>query len=100
MQQNLAKFSAAGLRVAAISVDEPDASREWARRSGFGFSVLSDANLETIRKYDVAVEGEGIARPAEFLVDSNGIVTWRNLTDDYYVRARPDMVLEAARALR
>ena len=30
-----------------------------------------------------------IARPAEFLLDSNGIVRWVNLTENIAVRARP-----------
>jgi peroxiredoxin len=100
MQKNLEKLSGAGIRPVAISVDPVDVSRDWARRSGYTFTFLSDPKLETIRRYDVAVEDEEIARPAEFLLDSNGIVRWRNLTDDYYVRARPEQVLEAARGLQ
>ena len=53
-----------------------------------------------IRRYDVLHPGAGpkgadIARPAEFLLDSDGIVRWVNLTDNIAVRARPDQVLEA-----
>jgi hypothetical protein len=36
-----------------------------------------------------------IARPAEFLIDSNGVVRWVNLTDNIAVRARPEQVLGA-----
>ena len=100
MQKNLEKLSAAGIRPVAISVDPVDVSRDWAKRSGYTFTFLSDPKLEVIRRYDVAVEDEEIARPAEFLLDSNGIVRWRNLTDDYYVRARPEQVLQAAKGLR
>ncbi len=45
------------------------------------------------------MQGHDIARPAEFLVDHNGVVRWRNLTEDLKVRARPEQMLEAARAL-
>lgn len=41
-----------------------------------------------------------MARPAEFLLDRSGMVRWRNLTEDYRVRARPEEILERARALR
>lgn len=51
-----------------------------------------------IRGYDVA-DGD-TARPAEFLVDSTGIVRWRNLTASTLVRARPGQMLEAVRALQ
>ena len=40
-------------------------------------------------------KGADIARPAEFLLDSNGIVRWVNLTDNIAVRARPEQLLEA-----
>jgi mycoredoxin-dependent peroxiredoxin len=99
MQSNLENLTRAGIRVAAISVDPAETSRDWASRSGYTFTILSDPKLDAIHKYDVAVDEEGIARPAEFLVDANGVVRWRNLTGDYYVRARPAQVLEAAKGL-
>lgn len=57
-----------------------------------------------IRQYDLLHEGAGIggaavARPAEFLVDKSGTVRWRNLTEDYRVRARAETMLEQARKL-
>ena len=45
------------------------------------------------------MDGQPVARPAEFLVDRSGVVRWRNLTEDYRVRARPDELLRAARAI-
>jgi peroxiredoxin len=36
-----------------------------------------------------------VARPAEFLIDSNGVVRWVNLTENIAVRARPEQVLKA-----
>jgi hypothetical protein len=51
-----------------------------------------------IRRYDVA-NGEE-ARPAEFLLDSTGIVRWRNLTNDMFVRARPEQMIEAIRTMQ
>ena len=40
-----------------------------------------------------------VARPAEFLLDSSGTIRWMNLTDDIRVRARPEQMLQAAKAL-
>lgn len=62
--------------------------------------LLSDSETEVIRRYDVLHAGAGpkgtdIARPAEFLVDSSGVVRWVNLTENIAVRARPDQVLNA-----
>jgi peroxiredoxin len=100
MQGSLDRFNDAGIRLVAISVDSPETSRDLCRQSGYTFTFLSDPTMETIRRYDLVVPEEDIARPAEFLLDVNGIVRWRNLTEDYYVRARPDQVLRAAQALR
>ena len=43
--------------------------------------------------------GKDIGRPAEFLVDSSGVIRWVNLTEDLRVRARPQMVLDAINRL-
>jgi peroxiredoxin len=45
------------------------------------------------------VNGHDIARPAEFLIDSSGVIRWINLTDDLRVRARPEQMLQAAKSL-
>ena len=104
IQQNLTRFNEVGIRPVAISVDTPEVSRELCQKSGYTFTFLSDPNLQAITKYDLVHKGQGenghdIARPAEFLVDSSGIVRWRMLTENYWVRARPEQVLDAARLL-
>lgn len=57
-----------------------------------------------IRRYNILHPGAGedgkdIARPAEFLVDSKGVVRWVNLTNDFRVRATPEQMLDAIRNL-
>jgi peroxiredoxin len=86
--------------VVGISVDPPEASQRQSKKLGYTFPLLSDPEAKTIRRYDVLHAGAGpkgadIARPAEFLLDSNGIVRWVNLTDNIAVRARPEQVLDA-----
>jgi len=58
-----------------------------------------------IRRYDLLHKGAGpegsdISRPAEFLVDSSGVVRWTNFTEDIRVRARADEMLAAAKMLK
>ena len=89
----------------AISVDAPEVSREMREQAGYTYTFLSDPQAEVIRRYDLVHAGAGedgrdIARPAEFLVDSTGTVRWVNLTENYWIRARPDQFIEAAKALR
>jgi len=88
----------------AISVDSPSESQDLCRKASYTFPFLSDPNTEVIRRYDLLHKGAGlnghdIARPAEFLLDSSGVIRWINLTDDLRVRARPEQMLQVARAL-
>ncbi len=105
IEQSLDKFREAGIRPVAISVDTPEVSRNLAQQAGYTFTILSDPNTEAIRRYDLVHKGAGengqdIARPAEFLVDSSGTVRWLNLTENYWVRARPEQVLEVSKLLK
>lgn len=85
-----------------ISVDPPDVNQRHSQKLGYTFPLLADPKAKVIRRYDVLHPGAGpkgadIARPAEFLLDSDGIVRWINLTDNIAVRARPEQVLEASK---
>jgi peroxiredoxin len=97
IQQHLAEFLAVGVRPVVISIDAPNVSRALSLEAGYTFTFLSDPSLTVIRRYDVA-DGD-TARPAEFLLDSTGVVRWRNLTTSVFIRARPEQMLEAIRTL-
>ena len=93
-----------GIRPVAISVDTPEESRDLCRKAGYTFTFLSDPDLEAIKGYDLVHKGQGekghdVARPGEFLVDAKGIVRWRMLTENLWVRARPEQILEVAKTL-
>jgi peroxiredoxin len=93
-----------GVRPVAISVDTPEMSRELSAKAGYTYTFLSDPNAEVIRRYDILHRGAGqngqdIARPAEYLLDSSGTIRWLNLTEDIRVRARPEQIIEQAKAL-
>ena len=106
IQKSLNKFNEAGIRPVAISIDAPGINRDMMiQKTGYTFTFLSDPTLETIRRYDLVHEGQGengagVARPAEFLIDPSGTVRWRMVTENLFVRARPEEVLEAAKALQ
>jgi peroxiredoxin len=104
IQKNLETFHEAGIHPVAISVDKPEQSRKLAEASGYTFPILSDEKREVITRYDLVHKGGGegskdISRPAEFLLDSTGTVRWRMLTENYWRRATPQMIMEAAKAL-
>ena len=105
IEKSLDKFKEVGIRPVAISVDSPEESRTLAQQQGYTFPILSDPNAEAIRRYDLVHAGAGeggrdLARPAEFLIDSSGTVRWLNVTESYWVRAKPEEVLEASKLLK
>jgi len=104
IENSLGSFNQAGIRPVAISVDKPEVTRDLMQKAGYTFTFLSDPDAEVIRRYDLLHVGAGenghdIARPAEFLVDTTGTVRWINLTDNYWIRARPEDILDKAKLL-
>lgn len=105
IEKSLGSFNQAGIRPVAISVDRPEVTRDLMQKAGYTFTFLSDPNTEVIRRYDLVHAGAGenghdIARPAEFLVDTTGTVRWVNLTENYWIRARPEDILDKAKLLQ
>ena len=104
-QNNLTKFTEARIRIVGVSVDTTEKTREYMlQKAGYTFTFLSDPKLEAIGRYDLVhvkelASGKDIARPAEFLLDTSGTVRWRMVTGNFFVIARPEQVLEAAKAL-
>ena len=75
------------------------------QKGGYTFTFLSDPKADVIRRYDLVhasagENGADIARPAEFLVDTTGTVRWLNLTENYWIRARVEDILEKSRLLQ
>jgi peroxiredoxin len=70
-----------------------------------GFPLLSDSDEQVIKRYGLlhakGHHGESdIARPADLLLDGNGVIRWAMFTDNYRIRPHPEALLEAARKLR
>jgi peroxiredoxin len=82
----------------AVSVDPIETTREHIAKMGWTYTFLGDPKAEAIRRYDLLHEGGGqagdISRPGEFLIDPTGTVRWVDLTESYWVRTRPETVLE------
>lgn len=103
MQGFLEELKARNVRLVAISVDPPDVSKKHAAKQGYTFPILSDEKLEVLRKYDLVHEGgfrgADISKPAEFFLDADGKIVWRNLTDDYKVRLTAEQLRKGLDAL-
>jgi len=93
LQLRIADFQRHGCAVAAVVVDPPETNARVAARLGLGFPVLSDPGLALVDAFGLrhaggAHEGQDIARSASVLLDKDGVVRWRHVTDN--VRRRPD----------
>ncbi len=87
----------------AISVDTTEENARLAKSLGLDFPILSDAAGVAITTWGLVHEGGkpgggAIARPATYLVEPDGTISWRNLTENYRIRVRPEHVLDALAA--
>jgi peroxiredoxin len=99
----LTDINSAGAEIIAVSVDTIEESARLASGLGLDYPLLSDVEREAISAWGVVHEGGKpgggpIARPATFLIEPDGTISWRSLTDNYRVRVRPAHVLEALRS--
>lgn len=99
LEESKAEFAKRGVRLVAVSVDPPATSKKLAAEQGYSYVFLSDEKGEVLRQWDLlhaeAHEGHDISRPAEFLIDSGGVIRWRNLSGDFIVRMDADEALVA-----
>lgn len=92
-----------GVRIVAVSVDEPAQARRAADRLDLKFPLLSDRERSVVRAYGVlhrggGPDGEDVAIPAHFLIDSDGRIVWRRVSGSIQDRADPEDILRAARS--
>jgi len=82
----LDSFKTLDASVYGISVDLPFAQNIWIAQEGFDIPMLSDWNHEVIRLYDVVYEDMygsiESAQRSVFIIDSDGIVTYRWVRED------------------
>ncbi len=117
LQKRLGDITAAGGKLVAISVETPDASMAVAKKNELQFTVLSDPNLDTARKFGIVYQmpaetdelyrsrgldvakHNGMGRPelplgATYVVNKKGKIVYAFLETDYKKRAEPDVIIE------
>jgi peroxiredoxin len=88
-----------------VSVDPGEKSAKLKADLHLGFPLLSDPDEQVIKRYGLVHEkgyqGESdISRPADLLLDGDGVIRWAMFTDNIRVSARPEVLLEVAKRLR
>jgi peroxiredoxin len=123
LQARLGDIHALGAQLVAISPEVPDGSMTKNEMSDLDFFVLSDQDAKVASQYGVAWEvpaflvehmrvdrqldldainngnGSVLPIPATFVIDRDGVVTWRYVDVDYRTRSEPDDIIEALNAL-
>lgn len=90
--------------IAAVSKDPSAQSLRLSKTKGLEFPLLSDPGLNAIDAFGLrhpgaAMDGGDIARPAVFILDREGRVVWRHITDNWRVRVRPETILDQLRKI-
>jgi peroxiredoxin len=72
--------------VIGISTDGPFAHKAFSEKMGMNFPLLSDYNKEVIPQYGVQYEElgpfKGLAKRSVFVIDQDGTVKYKWVTDD------------------
>lgn len=85
-RDSLARFNAVQAQVAGVSIDTPFTLNVFAKQNGLTFPLLSDANREAIRAFDVVWPDLGGVREtasrAVIVLDRAGEVIYRWVGDN------------------
>jgi peroxiredoxin len=118
LQKNMPQIKAAGGNLVAVSVENPDNSLKVSKKNELDFTVLSDPNLTTARKFgivyqmpqetdelykskyslDIAKHNE-MEKPelplsATYIINQKGEIVYAYLEPDYKKRAEPQTIIE------
>ena len=79
-------------------------TRDGLSSAGLTYPLLADPDLEAIDAYGLrhtaaGLGGHDISRPATFVVDREGRIVWRDLTDNWRIRVRAERVLEQVKKI-
>ncbi len=95
LNKRFADFKQAGVTLAAISTDTTTDVAAMHQRLGLLFELYSDPTLGTIAKFGVDDYGNGISRPATFVIQRGGEVTFKRVGDRPDDRPSVDEILAA-----
>lgn len=98
MGEEAPRIEALGGRIAAIAVTATFSQMAFAEHLGASFPLLSDWGRETCAaygvRYDVWKEHDGLAKRSVFVIDGDGTIRYRWVTDDALVEPSWDEPIE------
>lgn len=95
--ERIDRLVASGAHIVAISVDSPFVLKAFQEDHGFSFPLLSDFNKEVSKLYGVQHEEliglRGVAMRSVFILDSEGVVRYKWISEDPHREPDYDEVL-------
>lgn len=99
----MSAFEALGIKVLALSYDEPDALKDFQDAYGITYTLLSDPDSKVIRDYGILntliAEDDhpwfGIPFPGTYVTDSQGDITHKFFENNLVLRVGPEELLRA-----
>jgi peroxiredoxin len=86
MRDEYETYTERGAEVLAVSVDSVHTLRVWGKQLDLPFPLLSDFNKETARSYGALYEElgglRGVAKRSAFVIDREGVVRYRWVSED------------------
>jgi peroxiredoxin len=79
LEAHVGEFAQNGTTIVAVSTDTPEDIAALVAKLGLTFDVYSDTDLQTIGKWGVADYGANVAKPASFVIQPGGAVTFRRI---------------------
>jgi glutaredoxin-dependent peroxiredoxin len=98
LRDSLSMLKSLGAQVVGISVDGPFANKIFTENRHLNFPILSDYKREVINKYGIVManlgplEGYNAAKRSVFMLDENGIVRYRWVSDNPLVEPNYDEI--------
>ncbi len=84
----MAELGKINAQVVGVSVNDPWSNKAFVEKNNLNFPILSDYNRDVVRTYNVYhndfgnLKGYTVAKRSVFILDHNGVVTYKWVTDD------------------
>jgi len=102
-RDNLAELNGLKAQLFAVSVDSRFALNAFAEKNNLEFPLLSDFNKEVSKAYGAQYETflglNGVAKRSAFVIDKEGVVRYRWVSEDAKVKPNLSEIREALKAL-
>jgi peroxiredoxin len=95
LNQRQKEFADAGAVIVGISADSPEDAAALQDELALNFTLYGDPQLTVIGEWGVAETKANVAKPATFIVEPGGSITFRKVGADMNDRPSTDEVLTA-----